>query len=100
MNLCRVIGTVVSTTKDAKLTGKKMLIVQPVDMTTLEPDGKPLVAIDTVHAGTGEIVMTVGGSSARQTAMTQGTPVDATIIAIVDSVEINGKVTFSKHEGR
>ncbi|MCD1260457.1 EutN/CcmL family microcompartment protein [Paenibacillus athensensis] len=100
MNICRVIGTVVSTTKDEKLIGKKLLIVEPVHMATQAPDGKPLVAIDTVHAGEGEIVMVVSGSSARQTKITQGVPVDATIIAIVDTIELNGETTFSKHETR
>jgi ethanolamine utilization protein EutN len=100
MNICRVIGTVVSTTKDEKLVGKKLLIVEPVDLLTQEPDGKAIVAIDTVHAGKGEIVMTVTGSSARQTKGTQGLPVDATIIAIVDTIEMHGKVTFSKNEAR
>jgi len=97
MNICRVVGTVVSTTKDEKLTGLKLLIVQPVDIATLEPDGKALVAIDTVHAGKDEIVMVVSGSSARQTQATTGKPVDATIIGIVDSIEMHGHVTFSKH---
>lgn len=96
MNICRVIGTVVSTTKDEKLKGKKLLIVQPVDMVTQEPDGKSLVAIDTVCAGKDEIVMVVSGSSARQTSTTQGTPVDAAIMAIVDMIEINGSITFQK----
>ncbi|NOU99834.1 EutN/CcmL family microcompartment protein [Paenibacillus planticolens] len=100
MNICRVIGTVVSTTKDEKLVGKKLLIVEPVDMVTQATDGKPFVAIDTVHAGKGEIVMTVSGSSARQTKITQGVPVDATIIAIVDTVELHGEITFSKNEMR
>jgi ethanolamine utilization protein EutN len=99
MNICRVIGTVVSTTKDEKLKGKKLLIVQPIDMYTQESDGKPLVAIDTVCAGKDEIVMVVSGSSARQTNITQGTPVDAAIMAIVDTIEINGKLTFDKREG-
>lgn len=96
MNICRVIGTVVSTTKDEKLKGKKLLIVQAVDMFTQEPDGKPLVAIDTVCAGKGEIVMVVSGSSARQTEITKGTPVDAAIMAIVDYIEIDGNTTFEK----
>jgi len=97
MQICRVIGTVVSTTKDEKLVGLKLLIVQPVDPATMTPDGKALVAIDTVHAGRGEIVMVVGGSSARQTAVTNGKPVDAAIIAVVDSIEIEGEWTFRKH---
>jgi len=100
MNICRVIGTVVSTTKDEKLVGKKLLIVEPVHLVTQEPDGKPLAAIDTVHAGKGEIVIVVSGSSARQTKITSGVPVDATIIAIVDTIELNGELTFCKHESR
>ena len=96
MNICRVIGTVVATTKDERLVGKKLLIVQPIDMTSMEPDGKAIVAIDTVQAGPGEIVMTVGGSSARQTRATEGTPVDAAIIGIIDTVELHGKETYNK----
>lgn len=96
MNICRVIGTVVSTTKDEKLRGKKLLIVEPVDMRTQESDGKPLVAIDTVYAGINEIVMVVSGSSARQTEITKGTPVDAAIMAIIDTIEIQGEITFKK----
>ena len=96
MNICRVIGTIVSTSKDEKLVGKKLLIVEPVNMATQEPDGKPLVAIDTVHAGKGDIVMIVSGSSARQTKATTGVPVDATIIGIVDTIEMHGSVTYGK----
>lgn len=98
MMICRVIGTVVSTAKDEKLVGKKLLVVQPLDITTMSVDGKAFVAIDTVHAGTDEIVLTVNGSSARQTTVTNGTPVDATIIGIVDSLEIHGKSMFKKIE--
>jgi ethanolamine utilization protein EutN len=90
----------VSTTKDAKLQGKKLLIVQPIDMVTLKPDGKQVVAIDTVGSGKGEVVMVVSGSSARQTEITNGTPVDAAIIGVVDIIEIQGDVTFDKTKGR
>jgi ethanolamine utilization protein EutN len=100
MIIGQVAGSVVSTTKDAKLQGKKLLIVQPIDMVTLKPDGKQVVAIDTVGSGKGEVVMVVSGSSARQTEITNGTPVDAAIIGVVDIIEIQGDVTFDKTKGR
>jgi ethanolamine utilization protein EutN len=94
--LARVIGTVVATRKDDKLSGQKLQIVQPVSLTDMSPDGKPLVAIDAVGAGEGEIVMVCSGSSARQTARTKETPCDAVIMAIVDTLNIQGKQVFSK----
>lgn len=97
MYAAKVIGTVVCTTKDEKLNGKKMQVVQPVSLLTLESEGKPVVAIDAVGAGISEIVLVVGGSSARQTAVTTNTPVDATIMAIVDYIDIQGKKVFDKH---
>ncbi|OZM58309.1 ethanolamine utilization protein EutN [Lottiidibacillus patelloidae] len=100
MIIGQVAGSVVSTTKDVKLQGKKLLIVQPLDMVTLKPDGKQVVAIDTVGSGKGEVVMVVSGSSARQTEITNGTPVDAAIIGVVDIIEIQGDVTFDKTKGR
>lgn len=96
MILARVIGTVVCTHKDEKLVGAKILVVQPVSFSDQSPDGKPLVAVDSVGAGEGEIVMICSGSSARQTARTQNVPVDAVIMAIVDTVEINGQTTYVK----
>ena len=96
MYAARIIGTVVCTRKDEKLQGLKMQVVQPVSLLTLEDEGKPAVAIDAVGAGIGEIVLVVGGSSARQTARTNNTPVDATIMAIVDSIDIQGRRVFSK----
>ncbi|HEY4001493.1 MAG TPA: EutN/CcmL family microcompartment protein, partial [Candidatus Xenobia bacterium] len=79
MIIARVIGTLVSTQKDAKLTGAKFQICMPVSATTQQPDGKPLVAIDSVGAGVGELVLICAGSSARQTSKTNNTPTDATI---------------------
>lgn len=96
MIIGRVIGSVVSSCKAEKLQGKKLLIVQPLDMISINPDGKPVIAIDTVGSGKGEVVMVVSGSSARQTVVTNGTPVDAAIIGIIDQVEIEGKLTFEK----
>ncbi|MFJ5714798.1 EutN/CcmL family microcompartment protein [Neobacillus sp. NPDC093127] len=96
MIICKVVGSIVSTTKAEKLKGKKLLIVQPLDMRSIEEDGKPLVAIDTVGSGVGEVVLLVSGSSARQTEITNGVPADAAIVGIVDQIEIQGSLTFNK----
>lgn len=97
MILARVVGTVVCTQKDPKLEGVKFQLVQPLAIRTLENDGKPIVAIDTVGAGQGEVVLVVSGSSARQTERTLNTPVDACIMGIVDNVEVEGSTVFRKH---
>jgi microcompartment protein CcmK/EutM len=94
--LARVIGTVVATRKDDRLSGQKLLIVQPVSLADMSADGKPLVAIDAVGAGEGEIVMVCSGSSARQTSRTKDIPCDAVIMAIIDSLDVEGKQVFSK----
>ncbi|MEW5865739.1 MAG: EutN/CcmL family microcompartment protein [Bacillota bacterium] len=96
MIACKVVGTVVCTRKDDKLVGSKLQVVQPISLVDQSPDGKPLVAIDTVGAGEGEIVLVVSGSSARQTSKTQNTPVDAVIMGIVDSIEMEGRVVYRK----
>ncbi len=95
MLIARVIGTTVSTIKDAKLAGQKLLIVRQTDEHG-EPFGKPYVAVDTVDAGVGDLVLTCAGSSARQTATTKDTPVDAVIMSIIDSLEVGGEVVFRK----
>ncbi|MGE5571449.1 MAG: EutN/CcmL family microcompartment protein [Bacillota bacterium] len=96
MIACRVVGTVVCTRKDEKLVGSKLQIVEPIALADQSADGKPLVAVDTVGAGEGEIVLVVSGSSARQTSRTQNTPVDAVIMAIVDSIEMDSKLVYRK----
>ena len=96
MILAKVIGTVVCTQKDPRLEGAKLQVVEPLGIATQKPDGKPLVAIDTVGAGLGEVVLVVSGSSARQTDATQGTPVDAVIMGIVDCIDLDGQVVFQK----
>lgn len=88
MQLGRVIGTVWATRKDPKLTGLKFLIVRHLDFDTTEKDGFT-VAVDSVGAGVGEVVLTAAGSSARLTLATDGTPVDAVIMAIVDKVDLD-----------
>lgn len=87
MLLGRVIGEVWATIKDDKLEGLKFLIVRQVDL-----DYKPLpafvVAVDSLDAGLGEIVLVAQGSSARQTDRTKDRPVDAVIMAIVDRLDV------------
>jgi len=85
MIIARIIGTVVSTQKDPRLEGKKLLICRQVD-----PDGNDekgyMIAVDTVHAGFREKVIIVQGSSARMAEGCKDTPVDAAIVGIVDQV--------------
>src|SRR3989344_50702 len=97
MLFARVVGNVVCTRKDDKLVGTKLLLVQPVDLTG-ESKGTPMVAVDAVGSGEGELVLIVQGSSARQTRQTEGNPVDCTIFAVVDYVEKDGKSVFSKSD--
>ena len=96
MILGRIIGTVVCTQKDPRLSGHSLQVVEPILMATQKSDGKPLVAIDTVGAGLGEVVLVVTGSSARQTESTTGTPVDAVIMGIVDCIDLDGQRVFEK----
>lgn len=99
MLFARVIGNVVCTRKDEKLVGTKLMMVQPVDLQD-QPIGKPIVGVDVVGAGEGELVLIVQGSSARQTKRTEGNPCDCALMAVVDTIEKNGKVVFRKSEGR
>jgi ethanolamine utilization protein EutN/carbon dioxide concentrating mechanism protein CcmL len=96
MQIGRVKGTVVSTNKSEKLQGLKLLIVKPVKIESFEEKGDVFVAVDAVGAGEGEIVMCVGGSSSRQTSITDNKPVDQSIVAIIDSIDLNGARIFEK----
>ena len=87
MFLAKVRGTVVSTSKDERLVGFKLLVVQRIGVEN-EYVGLPQVAVDTVGAGEGETVIVTGGSSARFAAARSDAPIDSTIVGIVDSVEI------------
>lgn len=99
MIIAKVLGTVVCTQKDEKLVGSKLQVVAPVGIVDLKQDGKPIVVVDSIGAGEGELVLVVTGSSARQTSKTQNTPVDAVIMGIIDSIEVDGKMTFEKSWG-
>ncbi len=87
MILARVVGTVVSTRKDERLMGSKLLVVR-----TQDPHGKDeaayLVAVDTVDAGLRDRVLIVTGSSARMASGLKDSPVDAAIVGVVDTVEV------------
>lgn len=99
MYAAKIIGSAVCTCKEQKLVGLKLLVVQPISLMTLENEGKPVVAIDAVGAGESEVVLVVGGSSARQTDVTTNMPVDATIMAVVDHIDVGGKKIFEKYAG-
>ena len=98
MQVARVVGNVVSTHKSEKIVGLKMLLVQPLDIATLEEKGNMVVAFDAVGAGEGEVVLIVSGSSSRQTALTDNKPSDTAIIAIIDYIDLNKKRIFDKEE--
>ncbi|MBI6874375.1 EutN/CcmL family microcompartment protein [Clostridium aciditolerans] len=89
MFLAKVVGKVVSTQKDPKFIGSKLLIVKSIDENE-KTKGEPLVAIDTVGAGVNEVVIVVTGSGARYVDTSDKViPADASIIGIVDSIEWN-----------
>ena len=96
MILGKVVGTIVSTRKESVLSGLTMLAVVPIDLKTGGLKDGGVVAVDAVGTGVGEIVLYVSGSSARQTTVTNNRPVDATIMAIVDTYELEGDVLYQK----
>ena len=97
MFVAKVIGNVVSTQKNTKFCGMKLLMVQPyiVKDGRLQSSGSSVVAVDSVGAGVGECVLFTQGSSARLAGGMKEAPVDAVIIGIVDSVDVFGKQIFS-----
>jgi len=95
MKLGRIVGTVVSTRKDEKIEGLKLYLVRDVSL-ALEDQGSFVVAADAVGAGVGEVVLYASGSSARQTRMTDARPIDAVVMAIVDSVDLSDRNVYLK----
>jgi microcompartment protein CcmK/EutM len=95
MKIALVIGSTISTIKDEVIKGRKLLIVRNAD-TAGKPSGEPYIAVDTVSAGTGDLVMVTDGSSARYTDQTTNAPVDSVIVGVIDSLEMSGKVTYRK----
>jgi microcompartment protein CcmK/EutM len=99
MILARIAGTVVSTKKDPRLEGKKLLIVKPVSPEGADEAGY-LIAVDTVGAGAAETVLVVSGSSARMASECKDRPVDAAIVGIVDTVKLDALQEASVVAGR
>ena len=95
MVLGKVIGTLVASRKEPTLEGLKLLVVRACDVDG-NPNGGIAVAVDAVGAGIGEVEQYAAGSSARQTQVTQHRPVDATIMAIVDEIAIDGERHYVK----
>lgn len=100
MFLAKVEGAVVSTKKDPAMDGRKLLLLRPQlvdekDPSKLRPGVNTIVAVDSVGAGVGEMVLFCQGSSARLAPGLKEAPVDAVIIGIVDTVDVLGKTVFS-----
>ena len=102
MFIGKVTGSVVASQKVKAVSGKKLLLVQAmtVDGTpgALKSTGRVAVAIDTVGAGEGELVLVTQGSSARLTDMTSDVPTDAVIVGIIDAVQVGAKEVFKKEQ--
>jgi microcompartment protein CcmK/EutM len=100
MLLAKVVGTVVSTRKEPKIEGIKFLLLEKINPAEMEGSGDYVVAMDGVGANPGEIVFYAAGSSSRMTEVTENKPSDATITAIVDGIEINGRYVYHKETGQ
>jgi microcompartment protein CcmK/EutM len=88
MILAKIIGTVVATRKDERLVSNKLLVARAMDAAG-KLDGNYVVAVDTVDAGVGEIVLIVSGSSARMASGMKDCPVDAAVVGIVDEIDVS-----------
>ena len=97
MHLGRVVGTLVASRKEPLMEGMKFLVVRQLDSENAVT-GSYVVAVDAVGSGVGEVVLYASGSSARQTELTRDRPVDAVIMAIVDSWDVGGEERY--HKGR
>ena len=100
MFLAKVEGAVVATKKDPSMNGRKLLLLRPQlvddkDPTKFKPGSNTIVAVDSVGAGIGEMVLFTQGSSARLAPDLRDAPVDAVIVGIVDVVDVLGKMIYS-----
>jgi ethanolamine utilization protein EutN len=101
MFLAKVTGSLVATQKVDAMVGNKLLVVEPYrvdpeNRRKMKSAGRTFVAVDTVGAGEGEMVLVVQGSSARLTPETKNLPVDAVIIGIVDTVHVDAQCVYAK----
>jgi ethanolamine utilization protein EutN len=104
MFLAKVEGSVVATKKDANMSGRKLLLIRPQLVDDKDPGkfkagSNTVVAVDSVGAGEGEMVLFCQGSSARLAGGLKDAPVDAVIIGIVDSVDVLGRQVYSAKGG-
>jgi ethanolamine utilization protein EutN len=88
MYIGRIIGTVVATRKDENLVGSKLMITQPLNV-KLKPIGEPLIAVDTVGAGIGELIIYTKGTAARIAAKKMDSPIDISIVGIIDEIDVH-----------
>ncbi len=103
MFVARVTGSLVATQKVASMTGHKLLLVEPYRVDDkgrdrLVPTGRSFVVVDCLGAGLGEMVLVCQGSSARLTPETEKLPIDAVVIALVDTVDVGGQIVFSSRD--
>lgn len=91
MIIAKVIGNVWATRKDEQLSGFKFMVVQPLNYVGQKDKDSTFVAVDQIGAGVGEIVLIVKGSSARRSVDRDNLPIDASIIGIVDKVEVGNE---------
>ena len=103
MFVARVTGSLVATQKVASMTGHKLLVVEPYRVDEagrgkLVPTGRTFVVVDALGAGVGEMVLICQGSSARATPETEKLPIDAVIIGLVDTVDVEGQTIFSTRD--
>ncbi|MCU0771824.1 MAG: EutN/CcmL family microcompartment protein [Verrucomicrobia bacterium] len=104
MFLARVEGSVVATKKDPSMSGRILMLLRPQlvdekDPTRFRPGVNTVLAVDSVGAGEGELVIFTQGSSARLAPNMKDAPVDAVIIGIVDTVDVLGKVIYNASQG-
>lgn len=102
MFIARVRGNVVTTQKVVKMTGRKLLIIEPLRVDeagkAMNPNGRCFVAVDSIGAGTDDLVLVTQGSSARMTESTSDAPVDAVVVGIIDTIGVLGKQIYTKGE--
>jgi ethanolamine utilization protein EutN len=96
MELARIVGSVVASMKEPRLTGSKLLLAEPVGVDGAIRGDTPYVAVDLVGAGEGEVVVVVRGSPAARALDVEGAPVDAAVVGIVDTVRTAAGTTYQK----
>lgn len=100
MFIAKVKGNVVATQKVQAMTGRKLLIIEPVRVQEksdqMKPTGQCFVAVDSIGAGTDDLVLVTQGSSARMTETTSDAPIDCVVIGIVDTVNTLGQQVYRK----